>query len=286
MPIEWIEDARQLHLHNGQVSLVLRALESGHLGQLHLGAPLAPGRDYRHLLRGAFPGFDNRVADPTRFALPTWGSGDFRAPAVAVRHADGSAVLHLEFAGHRILRGKPAIDPLPATYVEDDAEAETVEITLVDRPSGVEVALLLTIWRDLPRLRDPERFGVWTYRIVTRASIAEAKRKRRSVSIADIGTNEPAVSDATAGIATRDLLDRAFARLTPESRAVLVLRYYVDLPNKDIADILGIPYGTVGSRLHRAIGDMRSLLGADWPTSTSGALGESDDRLVLGRRPA
>jgi len=150
MPIEWNDDARQLHLHNGGVSLVLRVLESGHLGQLHLGAPLAAGRDYRHFGRGAFPGFDNRVADPTLFALPTWGSGDFRVPALAITHADGSAILHLAYAGHRIAAGKPALDPLPATYTEDDGEAETAEITLVDRVSGIEVVLALTIWRDLP----------------------------------------------------------------------------------------------------------------------------------------
>lgn len=150
MPIEWIDDARQLHLHNGQLSLVLRVLESGHLGQVHLGAPLATGRDYGHLLRGGFHSFDNRVADPMRFALPTWGTGDFRPPAVAVRHADGSGALHLEVVDHRITRGKPAIDPLPASYTEHDDEADTVEITLIDRPSGLEVALLLTVWRDLP----------------------------------------------------------------------------------------------------------------------------------------
>ena len=145
---------------------------------------------------------------------------------------------------------------------------------------------LVTIWRELPRLRDPERFDVWSYRIVTRASIAEAKRKRRSVSITDISVGEPSTSDATAGVATRDLLERAFARLTPESRAVLVLRYYVDLPNKDVADVLGIPYGTVGSRLHRAIADMRSLLGADWPAPRSGTVDGSDDGWLLGGRPA
>ncbi len=150
MPIEWIADARQLHLHNGHLSLVLRVLESGHLGQLHLGAPLALGRDYRHLLRGAFAGFDNRVADPMRFALPTWGSGDFRAPAVAVRHADGSRMLDLVVTDHRITPGKPRIDPLPATYTEVPVEADTVEIVLADRVSGAEVALLLTVWRDLP----------------------------------------------------------------------------------------------------------------------------------------
>ncbi|MFN8622383.1 MAG: alpha-galactosidase [Chloroflexota bacterium] len=148
MPIEWNEAARQLHLTNGHLSLVLRAFESGDLGQLHLGAPLALGRDYSHLGRGTFPGFDNRVADPTRFALPTRGSGDFRVPAIEVRHADGSRVLSLEYAGHRIVAGKPSTDPLPSTYTEDPAEAETVEITLVDRLSGIEVALALTIFRD------------------------------------------------------------------------------------------------------------------------------------------
>jgi alpha-galactosidase len=152
MPIEWNAEEGQLHLHNGSLSYVLRVLENGALGQLHLGAPLTPSRSYRHLGRGPFLGHDNRVGESIGFALPTWGTGDFRVPALTVEHADGSAILHLQVAGHRLIAGKPSLDPLPATYTEDDGEADSVEITLVDRPSGVEVALLLTIWRDLPAL--------------------------------------------------------------------------------------------------------------------------------------
>jgi len=155
MPIEWNDEARQLHLHNGGISLVLRVLESGHLGQLHLGAPLAPGRDYRHLGRGAFAGFDNRVADPTRFALPTRGSGDFRVPAIAVTHADGSAILHLAYAGHRIFDGKPSIDPLPATYTEDAAEAQILKqmqklIQLAELADPGTLAMLLKMANEKP----------------------------------------------------------------------------------------------------------------------------------------
>jgi RNA polymerase sigma-70 factor (ECF subfamily) len=161
---------------------------------------------------------------------------------------------------HRILR-------------DTDAAEDAVQNTLV------------TIWRELPRLRDADRFDVWSYRIVTRAAIVEAKRKRRSVRIDDIAVHEPVTGDSAGQLATRDLLERAFAKLSPESRAVLVLRYYIDLPNTDIAEVLGIPYGTVGSRLHRAMGDLRSLLSTDQPAPPSGGLGNGDQWL-LGGRPA
>ena len=160
---------------------------------------------------------------------------------------------------HRILR-------------DTDAAEDAVQQTLV------------TIWRELPRLRDVERFDVWSYRIVTRASIAEAKRKRRTVRIAEIDSAEHSSADSIADVATRDLLERAFQRLTPEGRAVLVLRYYIDLPIKDIAEVLGVPYGTVGSRLHRAMGDLRYLLGAEWPRPRSEAPREAGEGLLAGGR--
>ena len=149
MAATWDPATNELHLHNGGISLVLRVLESGHLGQLHIGAPLAPGRDYRHLGRGAFPGFDNRVADPTR-ALPTWGSGDFRVPALASR---------MRTAAPSSTSPTPAIASSPASPPSTRCPRPTPRTTrrrrpwrslLVDRASGVEVALALTIWRDLP----------------------------------------------------------------------------------------------------------------------------------------
>lgn len=152
MPIEWLADARQLHLHNGAISLVLAVHANGTLGQLHVGAPLAPGRSYAHLGRVPFNGWDNRLGDPVGIAVPTAGSGDFRVPALVIEQPNGTGVLELVYAGHRIVPGKPAIDPYPATYVEDPGEADSVEITLADHLSGAEVVLLLSIFRDVPAI--------------------------------------------------------------------------------------------------------------------------------------
>ena len=148
--IEWREADRQLHLANGLVSNVLVVHENGALGSVHLGAPLATGRSYRHLLRRPFRGFANRLGDPVALELPTPGSGDFRVPGLVVEQADGSTVLELAYVGHRITPGKPSLGELPATYVEADDEAETIEVDLRDARSGLVATLSYTIYRDLP----------------------------------------------------------------------------------------------------------------------------------------
>ncbi len=150
MQAAWDAATNEMHLHNGRVSYLARVLEDGSLGHLYFGPALAPGRSYRHLGRGPFEGFDNRIGEPVAREYPTGGSGDFRVPALAVVPADGSPVLHLAYAGHRVIPGKPVIPGLPATYVESDDEAETVEVLLADAPSGVEVRLRYTIFADLP----------------------------------------------------------------------------------------------------------------------------------------
>jgi alpha-galactosidase len=150
MPIEWDAGARQLHLYNGRISYLVRILEDGSIGQLHFGAPLADGRSYRHLGRVGFPGFTNRLDDPIALEYPTAGGGDFRMPALTVEQADGTHVLRLEYAGHRVFPGKGAVEGLPSTYVESADEATSVEIQLIDRPSSIEVSLSYTIFRDQP----------------------------------------------------------------------------------------------------------------------------------------
>jgi alpha-galactosidase len=150
MLISWDESTNQLHLCNGRISYIARVLEDGSFGHLHFGPALTPGRSYRHLGPDRFEGFSNRVGEPIAREYPTGGSGDFRVPAVVLEPADSSPVLHLAYAGHRILPGKPALPGLPATYVEADEEAETVEVLLRDEPSGIEVTLLYTIFADAP----------------------------------------------------------------------------------------------------------------------------------------
>lgn len=118
---------------------------------------------------------------------------------------------------------------------------------------------LLHAWRDLPRLRDRDRWDAWLTSIVVRRCYAELRRRRR----APAPTEAPTVGDAGGGLADRDELERGFALLRPDQRAVLVLRYYAGLEPSEIAEVLRIPAGTVRSRLHYALGAMRAALEAD-----------------------
>ena len=135
---------------------------------------------------------------------------------------------------------------------------------------------LVTIWDELPRLRDPERFDAWTYRLIVRNSLAMAKRERRGGSVIrllpdDAETAEPIAPHGTddfGRVADRDQLERAFRRLTPDQRAVLVLQHWNGLSLAEIADVLSIPAGTVGSRIHHATRALRAAIDADDRTTT------------------
>jgi RNA polymerase sigma-70 factor, ECF subfamily len=124
---------------------------------------------------------------------------------------------------------------------------------------------LVTIWNELPRLRDPDRFEAWTYRLIVRASTAEARRRGRGTQVPllpdDADTSQS--PDQYRVVADRDLLERGFRKLTADQRAILVLDHYVGLTQAEMADVLGIPIGTVGSRLHYATRALRSALEAD-----------------------
>ncbi len=125
---------------------------------------------------------------------------------------------------------------------------------------------LITIWNELPRLRDPERFDAWTYRLIVRASVAEARRERRGGGSIQLLAEDSDVSpapDQYRAVADRDQLERGFRRLTPEQRAILVLQHYAGQSLAEIADVLGIPVGTAGSRLHYATRALRAAIEAD-----------------------
>lgn len=125
---------------------------------------------------------------------------------------------------------------------------------------AVQQALLLA-WRELPRLRDPERFEVWLHRLLVNACYEEARRYRRwSGHVRELPFDGPGVPDSTVSIDERDALERAFQRLTTEHRAVFVLHHHVGLP---LAAIAGVPVGTVKSRLHYATRQLRAAIAAD-----------------------
>jgi RNA polymerase sigma-70 factor, ECF subfamily len=125
---------------------------------------------------------------------------------------------------------------------------------------------LITIWNELPRLRDPERFDAWTYRLIVRSSVAEARRERRggaSIQLLPEDSDVSPAPDQYRAVADRDQLERGFRRLTPEQRAILVLQHYAGQSLAEIADVLGIPVGTAGSRLHYATRALRAAIEAD-----------------------
>jgi RNA polymerase sigma-70 factor (ECF subfamily) len=134
----------------------------------------------------------------------------------------------------------------------------------VDRAEDALQEALVIAWRDLPGLRDPDRFDAWLHRLVVRACLVEAKRERRRVSNLHALPLDVATStDDFLSVADRDQLERGFRRLPPDQRALLVLHHFEDRDPAEIAEILGIPGGTVRSRLHHAHRAMRAALDAD-----------------------
>jgi RNA polymerase sigma-70 factor (ECF subfamily) len=139
----------------------------------------------------------------------------------------------------------------------------------IDRAEDALQEALIQIWDDLPKLRDPERFDAWAYRLVVHASYRLAKQERRRVTKVREIPCALGPPDDVSDVVDRDEMERLFCRLTPEHRAVLVLRYYVGLPVNGIAEILEIPVGTAGSRLHYAERSLRAALEADARSSVA-----------------
>jgi RNA polymerase sigma-70 factor (ECF subfamily) len=123
---------------------------------------------------------------------------------------------------------------------------------------------LLTIWRDLPQLRDPARFDAWSYRLLVRACYAEGRRTRHwAPNLTLLPADEPEVAEGLSSVVDRDQLERGFRRLSIDHRAVVVLHHYLDLPLEEVADVVGVSVGTVRSRLHHAMRGLRAALEAD-----------------------
>src|SRR6185503_16174963 len=125
-------------------------------------------------------------------------------------------------------------------------------------------AALITAWRQLRSLREPDAFEPWLHRILTNECYALARRRRSlRVDIRVLPTYGQAESADLLTVHDRDQLERAFRRLTLEQRAVLVFHHYLGLTLTEVADHIGIPVGTAKSRLHHATNALRASLEAD-----------------------
>ena len=128
---------------------------------------------------------------------------------------------------------------------------------------AVQQAFLIA-WRELPRLRDPERFGPWLHRLLVNACYEELRRHRRwSTRIRVLPVDGPGGPDPMVSVDDRDALDRAFERLTRSIARSSSCTTTPGIPLAEIADIVGVPVGTVKSRLHHATRSLRAAIVAD-----------------------
>ena len=138
---------------------------------------------------------------------------------------------------------------------------------------AVQIALV-NAWRDLPTLRDADRFEAWLTRILVRACYVEADRGRRwSANMRVLPIDIPETSDPASTVVDRDRLDRGFRRLPTDQRAIVVLHHYLGWSQLEIARALELPIGTVKSRLFFATRALRAAI-------------EADDRPTSAERPA
>lgn len=131
---------------------------------------------------------------------------------------------------------------------------------------------LIRAWRDLPGLRDPDRFDAWLHRLLVNACLDQVRRRRRRVIEVELTPIDmPAATDMAGDIADRDMLEEALARLDPGHRAVVVLHYFLGMPLPEVAAAIGIPLGTAKSRLHYALAAMKVAVLRD-PIRTQSAI--------------
>ena len=167
------------------------------------------------------------------------------------RHGDLDAFTAL--AGARLM----AMTRTATAILGDESEAH----------DAVQEALI-SVWRELPTLRDPERFDAWAGRILVNACRHALKRRVRTrvreISLQPEVTEGPTVGARADSLGDDDALNRAFERLDGEQRALLVMHHLEDRPLAEIAARLGIPAGTAKSRLFAARRALQRALEREW----------------------
>jgi RNA polymerase sigma factor (sigma-70 family) len=193
---------------------------------------------------------------------------DVHTPAMTVRSASGPKTRDRDVDRDLVVRAQAGDRAAFARLVDLEWERlRRIAFRILRDPYSADDATqqaLLGVWRDLPRLRDPERYEAWVHRLLVRRCYQESKQAKRSTAAGLRDTRaDPALDGGLGVIADRDELERGFARLKIEQRTVLVLHYYQGLALTEIAAAMEVPTGTIYSRLHRALKDLRGFLEAD-----------------------
>ncbi len=156
MSIYFEEKSRTFHLNNGMISYIMKIMPNDQLGQLYFGQAVQHREDFDYLFEMVprsmsacvFENDDIFSLDHIKQEYPSYGTGDFRHPAIRVQQDNGSCITNLVYQSHKITLGKPKLEGLPATYCEAEEEAETLCVVLEDKLIGLEVELYYTLFVD------------------------------------------------------------------------------------------------------------------------------------------
>lgn len=156
MSIIFNEESKEFHLFNNNISYIIKILRNNQLGQLYFGKKIHQRDSYDYLLENAYRPMSAYVYEREYgFSLehikqeyPSYGTTDFKYPAYEILQKNGSRITNFEYVSHKIYSGKPKLKGLPATYIEDSSEADTLEITLFDSVINAELVLIYTIFNN------------------------------------------------------------------------------------------------------------------------------------------
>ncbi len=155
MAISYEKNIKTFHLRTQTTSYILKVLESNHVSHLYWGKKINSNNlDYliEENLWGSFLANTDEIGtfqlEATPEEYPGYGSTDLRSPAIELQFEDGSTTTDLRYDGYKIYKGKPSLKGLPSTYVENDEEAETLEIYLKDELKNIKVILTYNVFED------------------------------------------------------------------------------------------------------------------------------------------
>ncbi|WP_076459199.1 alpha-galactosidase [Limosilactobacillus caccae] len=182
MPIKFHKQSREFHLYNDQLSYIIKVLKNDQLGQLYFGKRVVDRDNHDYLVENTYRPVTSYVYDNDySFSLgnmkqeyPAYGTTDYRLPAVEIKQPNGSSITNFTYVSHRIYDGKPQLNGLPATYVENDNEATTLEVLLHDDVINVDLTLIYTIFNNYDAIARSAKFtnqGEHDYQLTTAMSM-------------------------------------------------------------------------------------------------------------------
>ena len=156
--IKFNEKSRTFYIGNEYVSYIFKILKNEQLGQLYYGKAIKDSENFDHLFESeprpmtvcTFDGDMKFSLEYIKQEYPSYGTGDMRHPAIDILQENGSRIIDFKYKSYEIIKGKPKLKDLPATYVENEDEAETLLVTLYDELIDTKLVLSYTIFRDKP----------------------------------------------------------------------------------------------------------------------------------------